>query len=417
MKKVAIVGATLIDGSGGDPIPDSVVLVKGKHIVSMGSRSEVKIPTDSELIVGDGMWLLPGLIDIHVHIFHHGYVPYPIKGNQMAYAAVVAVNNLRSTLQTGVTTLRDVCGVEHLCLAMRTAIERGQLLGPRLFVAGKGICITGGHGSGLPGATHEVDTPWDVRKAVRTEVKAGVDFIKLLSSHRTDHPEFSQEEICAGVDEAHRLGKKVAIHAANFESVRMAAKAGVDTIEHGSHIDEKSAKLMAKKEIILVPTLMVKNFIPELIAKKREEGKNLWNLDSKDLEQTDTWFKRCVKQLPKTMDLVRSKNIRIATGTDDVFADTPFALLPEEMEWMTRYGMSNMEVIESATRVGAEALGMEHKFGTIEAGKYADLIMVNRDPLTDISVFKEVSWVMKGGTVIPIQLEWKRRPVKEPITL
>jgi imidazolonepropionase-like amidohydrolase len=117
------------------------------------------------------------------------------------------------------------------------------------------------------------------------------------------------------------------------------------------------------------------------------------------------------------MDLVRSKNIRIATGTDDVFADTPFALLPEEMEWMTRYGMSNMEVIESATRVGAEALGMEHKFGTIEAGKYADLIMVNRDPLTDISVFKEVSWVMKGGTVIPIQLEWKRRPVKEPITL
>ena len=126
MKKLAIVGATLIDGSGSDPIPDSVVLVKGKRIVSMGTRSEVKVPTNSKFIEGDGMWLLPGLIDLHVHIFHHGYVPYPIKGNQIAYAAVVAVNNLRSTLQTGVTTLRDVCGVEHLDLAMRTAIERGQ---------------------------------------------------------------------------------------------------------------------------------------------------------------------------------------------------------------------------------------------------------------------------------------------------
>jgi imidazolonepropionase-like amidohydrolase len=174
---------------------------------------------------------------------------------------------------------------------------------------------------------------------------------------------------------------------------------------------------MAEKGIILVPTLMIKNFIPEFIAKQKEEGKNLWNLDPKDLEQTGIWFKRCVKQLPRTMDLVRSKKVRIGTGTDDVFAETPFALLPEEMEWMTRYGMSNMEVIESATRVGAEALGMEHKFGTIEAGKYADLIMVNRDPLKDITVFKEVSWVMKEGMVIPIQLEWKRRPVKEPITL
>ena len=117
------------------------------------------------------------------------------------------------------------------------------------------------------------------------------------------------------------------------------------------------------------------------------------------------------------MQKLRAPDFVLDWVHSDVFADTPFALLPEEMEWMTRYGMSNMEVIESATRMGAEALGMEHKFGTIEAGKFADLIMVNRDPLTDISVFKEVSWVMKEGTVIPIQQEWKRRPVKKPITL
>ncbi len=415
--KLAIVGATLIDGLGGKPVQDSTVVVDGKRIESIGYRSEMGGLSDYEIIDGEGMWLLPGLIDLHVHIFHEGYVPYPIKGNRMAYAAVVAMNNLRSALQTGITTLRDVCGLNHLDLAMRTAIERGQLLGPRLFVAGKGICITGGHGSGLTGVVHEVDTPWDVRKAVRAEVKAGVDLIKLLSSHRTDYPEFSQEEIDAGVDEAHRLGKKVAIHAANFESVRMAAEAGVDTIEHGSHVDEKSAELMAEKGIILVPTLMVKNYIPGLIAKKREEGNEIWNLDPHDLEQTDMWFKKCVNQLPETMKLVRSKGVRIGAGTDDVFADTSFALLPEEMEWMTRYGMSNMDVIESATRIGAEAIGRENDFGTVEPGKYADLIMVERNPLEDITVFKEVSWVMKEGTVVPIQPEWKRRPVKDPISL
>ena len=416
-KKLAIVGATLIDGLGGEPVPDSVVVVNGKCIESVGSRGEADVPSDSEVIEGEGRWLLPGLIDLHVHIYHHGFVPYPIKGNKTVYSAVVAANNLRSALQTGITTLRGVCDVDHLDLAMRTAVERGQLIGPRLFVAGKGICITGGHGSSLPGVMHEVDTPWDVRKAVRAEVKAGVDLIKLLSSHRTDRPEFSLEEIEAGVDEAHRLGKKVAIHAANFVSVRMAAEAGADTIEHGSHVDEESADLMAEKGIILVPTLWVKNFIPELIEERRKEEKDVWNLDPKDVEQTDTWFKSCVKQLPKTMELVRSRGVRIGAGTDNVFPQMPFAMLPEEMEWMTRYGMSNMEVIESATRIGAEAIGRENEFGTVETGKYADLIMVDRNPLEDISVFKEVSWVMKEGDVVPLQLEWKRRPIRDPLTI
>jgi len=413
-QKLAIVGATMIDGLGGKPVKDSMVVVDGKRIESAGHRSEMDVLPDYEIINGEGMWLLIGLIDLHVHIFHEAYVPYPIKGNMMSYAAVIAMSNLRSALQTGITTLRDVCNVEHLDLAMRTAIERGQLLGPRMFVAGKGICITGGHGSEQRGVVHEVDTPWEVRKAVRAEVKAGVDFIKLLSSHRTDCPEFSQEEIEAGVDEAHRLGKKVAIHAANFESVRMAAEAGVDTIEHGSHVDERSAELMAEKGIILVPTLMMKNSVLEYITKRKGEGKDVWNLDPKELEETELWFTKCVEQLPKTMKLVLAKGVRIGAGTDDVSIDTPFAMLPEEMECMTRYGMSNMEVIESATRIGAEAIGKEDDFGTIEPGKYADLIMVDRDPLEDISVFKEVLWVMKEGIIVPLQPEWKRRPVKDP---
>lgn len=417
-KKVAIVGATLIDGTGGEPVSDSVVLVEGKRIAAVGKRGELEVPEDAAVVDASGRFLLPGLIDLHVHIFHRGFVPLASKGDEMAYASVIAANNLRSALQAGITTMRSVSDFKHLDLAMRTAVERGMLLGPRLFVAGTGLCITGGHGSSMPGVMHEVDGPDEIRKAIRTEVKAGVDLIKMLSSHRTDHPEFSLEEIETGVREAHRLGRRLAIHAANLAGTRMAAEAGVDTIEHGSFVDEETAELMAEKCIFIVPTLWVKNHIPERIQKQREEQGEaaIWNLSEKDLEETETWFNRCVEQLPETMRLVKAKGVRIGAGTDNVFPDQPFARLPEEIEWLTRYGLTNMEAIESATRVGAEAIGAEEEFGTVEPGKYADMIMVKRDPLEDIAVLKEVSWVMKEGTVITLHPEWARRPIQEPLS-
>ncbi len=418
-KKVAIVGATLVDGTGAPAVSNSVVLVNGERIERVGSRETVQLSSEWKVIDANERWLLPGMTDLHVHLYHPGFVPLPPKGSQMAYASIIAANNLRSALQAGITTLRGISDGDHLDLAMRTAVQRRMIVGPRLFVAGIGICMTGGHGSGLPGATHEVDGPWAVRKAVREEVKAGADLIKLLSSHRTDNPEFTQEEIDAGTDEAHRHGKKIAIHVANHVGVRMAAKAGVDTIEHGSFVDEESADLMAKKGIVLIPTLWVKNYIPERIKKQKEQAaeKGIFNLSEADLEQTRVWFERCVEQLPKTMKLVKSKGIRVGTGTDNVFGDQTFAVLPEEIEWLTKYGFSNMEAIRSATKIGAEAIGKENDFGSVEAGKYADLIMVDRDPLKDITVLKEVSWVMKEGTVIPLHPEWKRRPIADPQTV
>jgi imidazolonepropionase-like amidohydrolase len=415
----AIVGSTLIDGTGRDPLSDSMVLIQDDRILEVGTMDEVKIPDDAEVIKGEGRWLLPGLVDLHVHIFTSGFVPMNPKGSYIGYAGMLAARNLRVALQAGVTTVRGVSDRDRLDLAMRDAVERGLLMGSRVFGAGRGICMTGGHGSSTAGVMHEVDGPWAVRKAVREEVKAGVDLIKLLSSHRTDNREFTQEEIDAGVEEGHSLGRRVAIHAANHVSVLQAARAGVDTIEHGSFVGEEAAELMAKKGIILIPTLWVKNHIPKRIEVQRRENPDqpLWNLDKRDLEETETWFNRCVKQLPKTIDLVRSKGIRIGTGTDNVFSDQPFTLIPEEMEWMTRYGIPEMEVIQSATKIGAEAIGIEDQIGTIEKGKKADLIMLERDPLKDITVFKEVPWVMKDGIIVPIQEEWRRKPVQDPITI
>ncbi len=416
MSVKAIVGATLIDGSGMKPLPDSVVVVRGERIEVVGRQGDVKIPDGAEVIEASGRWLIPGLIDLHVHLYCSGFVPVPTKGSEMAYAGMVAYNNLRQALQAGVTTLRAVSDRGHIDVAMRDAVERRQIIGPRLFVAGVGICMTGGHGSGIPGTIHEVDSPWEVRKAVREEVKAGVDFIKLLSSHRTDNREFTAEEIEAGIDEAHAHGRKCAIHVANFVGTKMAADAGVDTIEHGSFIDKETAEKMAFKRIVLVPTLWVKNHIPERTKKTRvEQAKTgIWNLYGRDLEQTEAWFGGCVEQLPKTMKLVKSKKVRIGTGTDNVFGDQMFAMLPEEIEWMTHYGMSNMEAIESATRIGAEAIGVEKSLGTVEAGKFADMIIVSEDPLKDITALKRVGWVMKGGEMIPQHPEWRRRPIQDP---
>jgi imidazolonepropionase-like amidohydrolase len=416
MSVKAIVGATLVDGSGKKALPDSVVFVRGETIEGVGKQGDVKIPEDAEVIDASNRWLLPGLIDLHVHLYHSGFVPVATKGSEMAYAGLVASNNLRQALQAGITTIRAVSDRDHLDVAMRDAVERRQIIGPRLFVAGIGICMTGGHGSGLPGSMHEVDGPWAVRKAVREELKAGVDFIKLLSSHRTDDREFTAEEIEAGVDEAHAHGKRCAIHVANLVGTKMAAEAGVDTIEHGSFIDKETAEKMAYKRIVLVPTLWVKNHIPERTKTARvEQAKiGIWNLYGRDLEQTEDWFKGCVEQLPKTMKLVRSKKVRIGAGTDNVFGDQMFAMLPEEVEWMTKYGMSNMEAIESATRVGAEAIGVEKTLGTIEKGKFADMIMVTGDPLKDITALKRVGWVMKGGEVVGLYPEWRRRPIQDP---
>ena len=413
-ERKAIIGATVIDATGALPLRGATVLVEGERIIAVGQ--DVRIPEDAERIDAAGKHLLPGLIDSHVHVTAPDYLPSAIKGSREAYMTLIAMRNLRSALQAGITTVRDVCG-PPINLALRTALRCGDLVGPRLYTAGVGICMTGGHGSGFEGSAHEVDGQDAVRKAVRTERKAGVDLIKLLTSHRTEHPEFTQPEIDAGVDEAHRHGLPVAIHAANFATTKMASIAGVDTIEHGSFIDEETADRMAEKDIALVPTLWVKYDLAERLTRWQQTPSEYPWGDARDLAEAAAWFRGCAERLPRTLDIVRSRGIRIAAGTDFVMNDHPWALLPEEMEWLTRLGLSPMEAIVSATRVGAEILGIEGDLGTVEPGKLADMILIDSDPLADIGVLKNVRWVMQSGHVVPRSPEWDRRAIRDHIVL
>ncbi len=404
-----IVGATLIDGTGADPVRDAAVLVRDGRIRAVGPRARVGAPREAEEIDAGGRFLLPGLIDAHVHISHPEFNPVRSEGSAEAYDTAIAVHNLRSALQAGITSVRDACGA-RINLALRAAVRRGILLGPRIVTAGRGLCMTGGHGAGLPGV-REVDSPSSIRQAVREERKAGADFIKILSSHRTDWPELTDEEITAGVDEAHRLGLRVAIHAANLTSVRAAVRAHVDSVEHGSFLDEESAERMAREGIVLVPTLWVKHDLAERLQSSECVPKGFGRSDPREIAESAEWFGRCVRQLPETMRIARSAGVRIAAGTDFVMSDRPWVLLPEETEWLVQLGLTPGEAVRSATQVGAIALGLESVVGTIEVGKCADLILVDRDPLDDIAALHTVSWVMKEGRSVPRSPEWERRPV------
>ena len=415
----AIVGGTLIDGTGRMPVPDAVVLVDGATIRSVGTQADVVVPEDAEVVRAAGKTLLPGMVDCHVHVYTTGFSPVAPKGDELVYGGVVAANNLRTALQAGVTTARDVAS-GHVGLALRTAIERGTWIGPRLYVCGRGICMTGGHGSGgVRGGVgvHEVNGEAAIRAAIREERKAGADLIKVLTSHRSPYPEYTQVELNAAVDEAHRLGLKIAVHAANFVTTRMAVEAGFDTIEHGIEIDAETAAKMAGKGITLVSTLWVLHdiyreaqeikAIYEGIGEYEQHPNHAW------LEETLKVYRHIHAALPKTMRIVREQRVKIAAGTDNVRASAPFVAMAEEAGYLVEFGLTPMEAIEAVTRVGAEAIGAEDRFGTVVPGKLADLILVDGDPLAEIGALKQVSWVMKEGTPIPLYPEWQRRPVRD----
>lgn len=418
---VAIVGATVIDGTGHAPMEKTTVLVEDGRISAVGR--EMAVPETAQRVDASGRFLLPGMIDCHVHVYSSDFSPVPPMGDERAYGGVIAYNNLRSALQSGVTTVRDLASGEF-GLAMKTAVERRQLLGPRCYVCGHGLCMTGGHSSEdlrLGIGVREIDGPDALRTAIRAERKAGADLIKLLTSHRSEYPEYTQEELDAAAEEAHRLGMRIAAHAANYVTTRMATLAGIDTIEHGIEIDEETAALMAEKGTILVSTCWVLYDIFEATKTLKEKYEQIGEYEHhpsrKWMDETIRVYTTLLDRLPESMKNAYRAGVRIAAGTDNVRSSSPFAVLAKEAPYLVRFGLSPMEAIESLTRRGAEAIGIENDLGTIEPGKLADLILVDRDPLADVTALEDVSWVMKEGMVIPRYPEWSPRPVREGLAL
>lgn len=396
--QVVIKAGKLIDVRTGQVATNVFILIEKNRIMSLGSSA----PADTPIIDLSNRTVLPGLIDCHAHVLGNPKDFSPAAGLRMSspQAALWGVRNLQVWLQKGFTALRDAGEYDQSYgqLALRDSINMGLIQGPHMFSAGSFISVTGGHGDAdllapdqaLPRRPNLADTLDGVSIAVRRDIKYGADWIKLMatggvmdvmSDYRVQ--ELSEEQMAKAVEVAHRALKRVMAHAEGSEGIKAAVRAGVDSIEHGTMLDDEGAALMVEKGTWLVPTLYT-------FYRTVEIGASL-GLDPVSLEKS----KEILKFLQPAFARALKYHLKIAFGLDD---DPDF--LAKEFGALVRGGMTPLEALQAATVNGAELLGMSQQIGAIEPGKYADIIAVNGDPLRDIAVMDQVVFVMKGGEVI-----------------
>ena len=377
--RTLITADRIFDGTGAPPLAHGSILIEADRIVALGAA--LKAP-DAERVDFHGATILPGLIDCHVHLSDAGLPDATVQDRDPASLRVLRMaDHARRTLQAGFTTVRDVGGRDHLEFGLRRAIRDGLVAGPRLLLAGRIVSMTTAGASMWNGMYREADGVWDVATAVREQVAAGADVIKLMAtgailapgSERPGARQFTDEELASIVRTAHGLGRRVAAHAHGIEGIRAAVAAGVDTIEHGTHLhdDRAVAREMRRRGVFLVPTLKAiekmaepegPGIPPDVLAKARERRAD-----------RDTTFR-----------LALDERVPIAMGTD---AATPFnrhGENAEELEWMVALGMPASDAIASATSVAARALGRDD-LGVLRAGALADIAVWDGDPLAEIS--------------------------------
>jgi len=402
-RRVAIRAGHLIDGKSDKPLENALIVIEGDKIVSVVAGGSA--PAGVDVIDLSKATVLPGFIDAHTHVLLNGDVTSEEYDAQLLkqsipYRAILAARNAHIALSHGFTSVRDMEteGAMYADVDVKKAIARDEVPGPRMQVATRALTPTGlypllGYSWELkvPTGVQYADGVDGVRKAVREQVMYGADWIKYYSDRRVHFEadgilhsmvNFTDEEAKAIVEETHRLGKKVAAHAIGSEGIAAALRAGVDTIEHGDGLTDALMDEVAKKGVYWVPTITVDM---NLAAGAGGEWKSFWQ-KSFDLQREN--FPKAVK-----------KGVKIALGTDAGGFDWKALNEAKEFEYYVQYGMTPMQAIRAGTATAAELLGWSDKLGTIEAGKWADIVAVSGDPLKDIKEVENVKFVMKGGTV------------------
>jgi imidazolonepropionase-like amidohydrolase len=375
--------ARLLDVRGGTYVSDAMVIVQGERIVAADAAASLKIPPGASVVDLPRLTLLPGLVDAHVHL---------AWGRPQPGAPLPGADDARRTLQAGFTTVRNPGSTGGADLALRDAIERGALEGPRVLAAGPAVGAPGGTCDNVFAGEARAAGASQVRERARALLDAGADVLKLCAgggvmatAADAGSTEYGEAEIRAAVEEAHGRGRKVAAHAQGPRAIASAVRAGVDSIEHGAWIDEPSAALMKERGVFLVPTLyrldwQIENAVargaaPDAVRRLRDARR-----------ETQAHVRRAI-----------ALGVPIAFGTDATVY--PSGLNAREFAVLVELGMTPLDAIRSATLGAARLLGLQDQIGAVEPGMYADLVGVEGDPLSDVRTLEKVRFVMKAGRV------------------
>ncbi|MGI6732033.1 MAG: amidohydrolase family protein [Anaerovoracaceae bacterium] len=411
-QKTAFVGGLLIDGRGGQPVPDSLVIINGKKIEYAGVRKELE-NAENDILVYDitGKTVMPGLIDTHLHYSGN------LSDNDTEWVlepvfqkAVVAVAQAREALENGITSAGEI---SRFGIAIRDMIEKGVIIGPRTIATGQGFCRTAGHGDShmLPLEYNEsshpwaerIDGPWELRKAIRKRIRENPDAIKIWATGggiwRHDAKadlHYTKEEIQAVVDECNMIGLPVWSHAEGYEGALYSCKAGVSAIIHGQELNEECLQIMQEKDITFCPTLQ---FFFEWFTVYEPPYRPIH-----DQYPGNTTAEKELNRIIDNLQNANKKGIRITIGSDSFCSTlTPYGKYAiTEMYALNKAGLSEMETIVAATKNGAEMLKIDQITGTLEAGKYADLLVIDGNPLSNIHNIssEKMCIIMKEGGFI-----------------
>ena len=399
---LALVNCTLIDGTGAEPVENGAIVVEDERIVACGPASVV--PRSPERVIDlQGMAALPGLVNLHVHygLVLPGAMQARYAHESDAALALRMAANARDALHAGVTTTRNVGERNGVDFALRAAIASGQTPGPRMFTGGAPLAITGGHGTRHLGSAIEADGPFEFRKAARRQLNHGADHIKIMISggiageHESiGSSQMAFDEIEAVVQVVHNAGKRVCAHSGGALAMRDAIRAGVDCLEHAYFLDDDVAQMMVEHNTFLVPTICVSRAEDYF----RRIGAAEWEVRKSAEANARHW---------RALQTAIGHGVKIAMGTDMLPGEMNEGTVAtyREMEYMAEAGLTPMQVLVAATRIGAEVVNASEQFGTLEEGKFADVVACDGNPALETRALRNTRFVMQRGRVIRFDQE------------